>query len=118
MAPATPPPSWRSLFAALTMASVSMSVRSPCWMTIFSESPLVILCGFLIAFLISSLLVAYARHWGEFDRWCLPARSPYRSTRKLPCAYGGPPRGRPRWFLQRFLGLLRVRDALRFAHCD
>src|ERR1700688_227440 len=40
IAPATPPPSCRSLFAALTMASVSMSVRSPCWITIASASVL------------------------------------------------------------------------------
>src|SRR5689334_10729010 len=37
MAPATPPPKIKSLFAALTMASVSISVRSPCSMTTFSE---------------------------------------------------------------------------------
>src|SRR5208282_1036020 len=30
IAPATPPPSCRSLFAALTIASTSASVRSPC----------------------------------------------------------------------------------------
>src|SRR5579862_1820323 len=30
IAPATPPPSCRSLFAAFTIASVSISVRSPC----------------------------------------------------------------------------------------
>src|SRR5205807_2151458 len=38
MAPATPPPRIKSLFAALTMASVSISVRSPCWMRILSAS--------------------------------------------------------------------------------
>src|ERR1700683_2046093 len=32
IAPATPPPNCRSLLAAFTMASVSISVRSPCWM--------------------------------------------------------------------------------------
>src|SRR5579864_1210078 len=37
-APATPPPRIKSLFAALTMASVSISVRSPCWITILSAS--------------------------------------------------------------------------------
>src|SRR3984893_18807549 len=36
MAPATPPPSCKSLFAALTMASTSISVRSPCIRIIFS----------------------------------------------------------------------------------
>src|SRR5215472_943916 len=36
MAPATPPPRIKSLFAALTMASVSISVKSPCWMRILS----------------------------------------------------------------------------------
>ena len=34
--PARPPPSCRSLFAALTMASTSISVRSPCSKTILS----------------------------------------------------------------------------------
>src|SRR5215467_715463 len=38
MAPATPPPKIKSLFAALTMASVAISVRSPCSMTILSEN--------------------------------------------------------------------------------
>src|SRR5438105_9931881 len=38
IAPATPPPRIKSLFAALTMTSVSISVRSPCWMTILSAS--------------------------------------------------------------------------------
>src|SRR5260370_23519547 len=37
MAPATPPPRIRSLLAALTMASVSISVRSPCVRMIFSS---------------------------------------------------------------------------------
>src|SRR4029077_172593 len=37
MAPATPPPRMRSLLAALTMASTSISVRSPCWMMMRSE---------------------------------------------------------------------------------
>src|ERR1700680_5337074 len=36
MTPARPPPSLRSLLAALTMASTSLSVRSPCCNTIFS----------------------------------------------------------------------------------
>src|SRR5258708_21692620 len=36
IAPATPPRSCRTLFAALTMASTSISVRSPCMRTIFS----------------------------------------------------------------------------------
>ena len=36
IAPATPPPSCRSLFAALTIASVSISVRSPCRISIRS----------------------------------------------------------------------------------
>src|SRR3990167_541053 len=36
IAPATPPPSIRSLFAAFTMASTSISVRSPCSIIIFS----------------------------------------------------------------------------------
>src|SRR5580658_4276710 len=34
IAPATPPPCCRSLLAALTIASVSISVKSPCTMTI------------------------------------------------------------------------------------
>src|SRR5437588_1202404 len=38
IAPATPPPKIKSLFAALTMASVSFSVRSPCSMSILSAS--------------------------------------------------------------------------------
>src|SRR5713101_4589754 len=42
MAPATPPPRIRSLFAALTMASVSISVKSPCWMTILSTSDFIV----------------------------------------------------------------------------
>src|SRR5260370_14576992 len=37
MAPATPPPRIRSLLAALTMASVSISVRSTCVRMIFSS---------------------------------------------------------------------------------
>src|SRR6266850_1768612 len=38
MAPATPAPRTKSLFAALTTASVSISVRSPCCMTILSAN--------------------------------------------------------------------------------
>src|SRR5215472_3845059 len=38
MAPATPPPRIKSMFAALTIASVSISVRSPCSMMIRSAS--------------------------------------------------------------------------------
>src|ERR1700745_34904 len=43
--PARPPPSLRSLLAALTMASTSLSVTSPCCNTIFSamvRTPLII----------------------------------------------------------------------------
>src|ERR1700680_2736683 len=40
MAPATPPPCRRSLFAALTMASTSISVRSPFSSTTFSAMPI------------------------------------------------------------------------------
>src|SRR5579864_4700370 len=36
MAPATPPPSCKSLLAALTIASASTSVKSPCSKTILS----------------------------------------------------------------------------------
>src|SRR6266849_477834 len=42
MAPATPPPKIKSLLAALTMAFVSISVKSPCWITILSEIDFVI----------------------------------------------------------------------------
>src|SRR6266852_1509427 len=42
MAPATPPPKIKSLLAAFTMASVSISVKSPCWITILSEIDFVI----------------------------------------------------------------------------
>src|SRR5260370_17621800 len=41
MAPATQPPRIRSLLAALTMASVSISVRSPCVRMIFSSRVMV-----------------------------------------------------------------------------
>src|SRR5258708_22977824 len=41
MAPATPPPRIRSLLAALTMASVTMSVRSPCVRMIFASGVMV-----------------------------------------------------------------------------
>src|SRR5882757_5190001 len=37
MAPATPAPNSKSLFAALTIASTAMSVMSPCWITIRSR---------------------------------------------------------------------------------
>src|SRR5260370_33110853 len=36
MAPATPAPRIKSLLAALTIESVAISVRSPCWITILS----------------------------------------------------------------------------------
>src|SRR5690348_422532 len=50
MAPATPPPKIKSLFAALTMASVSISVRSPCWITILSASGFIASAFFPAAF--------------------------------------------------------------------
>src|SRR5580704_5091365 len=46
MAPATPPPSSKSLFAAFTMASVSISVRSPCWIMIFCANSVEIILLF------------------------------------------------------------------------
>src|SRR5438093_495976 len=66
MAPATPPPKIKSLFAALTMASVSISVRSPCSMTILSKSDFIagvkllrsrltfFFCRFLLGIIIDS----------------------------------------------------------------
>src|ERR1700739_2680187 len=44
IAPATPARRMRSLFAALTMASTSMSVMSPCWMRMRSVK------GFIVRF--------------------------------------------------------------------
>src|SRR5437660_11821254 len=70
IAPATPAPKTKSLLAALTMASVSISVRSPCWMTIFSASDFIVesihispvqLCLFLRGFLLPVVINAASR---------------------------------------------------------
>src|ERR1700733_13797468 len=71
IAPATPPPNCRSLLAAFTTASVSISVRSPCWI-IFG------LAKFIFSFIVRSLHVINPVP-------LLQLRLPCPSAGRLPC---------------------------------
>src|SRR5580692_1534426 len=97
MAPATPPPSSKSLFAAFTMASVSISVRSPCWIMIFCASSVEIILLFsLFAFVaffpfLRLLVLGIGKFPSSFvglihNQIHSPAQRPFPS--------GGPPRNK------------------------